>query len=105
MKHDAMLVIRKDLVDRIDAIAAQGSHLRLPQLCEQIDAVRHIARVHGLEPLERLAAMLESAVAFRGHAPILFSYLDLMRDAAGCEEAGPAASDAYMAALSVRMGA
>ena len=105
MKHDAMLVIRADVVNRIDAIAAQRGHIRLSTMCEEVDHIRHVARSYGMEPLERLASMLESALALDGHGPIVLSYLDMMRDAAVCDDARPQASTAYMAAMSLRMGA
>lgn len=105
MKHDAMLMIRADVIHRIDTIAAQRGNIRLSAMCEEVDHIRHLARSYGMEPLERLASMLESALALDGHGPIVMSYLDMMRDAAGCEDASPAASNAYMAAMSLRMGA
>jgi len=105
MKHDAMSMIRTDVINRIDAIAAQRGHIRLANMCEEVDHIRHVARSYGMEPLERLASMLESALALDGHGPIVLSYLDMMRDAAACEEVGPHVSTAYMAAMSLRMGA
>lgn len=105
MKYDAMLMIRTDILNRIDAIAAQRGHLSLSRICEEVDCIRHIARTYGLEPVERLASTLESALALDGHGPVVLSYLDMMRDAAGCEEAGPDVSVAYLAAVSLRMGA
>ncbi|RVT43903.1 hypothetical protein [Sphingobium algorifonticola] len=105
MKHDAMLAIRADVVRRIDAIAEQRGHMPLAAMCEEVDGIRHVARSYGLEPLERLASMLESALALDGHGPVVLSYLDMMRDAAACEDVGPHVSTAYLAAMSLRMGA
>lgn len=105
MKYDAMLMVRADIQNRIDGIAAQRGHLSLPRMCEEVDGIRHLARTFGLEPVERLASMLESALALDGHGPVILSYLDLMRDAAGCEEVGPEISSTYLAAMSLRMGA
>jgi len=105
MRHDAMLMIRTDLLNRIDAIAAQTGHVTLARLAQEVDHIRHVARAYGLEPLERLASTLETALAFDGHSAVILSYLDLMRDAAGCEEVGPEVSAAYLAALSLRVGA
>lgn len=105
MKTDAMMLVRSDLLDRIDAIASQGGHLKLAALCEQVDAIRHIARVYHLDPVEQMASTLESALALDGHGAMILSYLDLMRDAVGCEAVGPHVSTAYLAAMSLRMGA
>lgn len=104
MKHDAMMVVRSGLRNRIDAIAAQQGHISLSRICEEIDIIRHDARVYGLAPVERLASTLESALAVGGLGPVILSYLDLMRDAVECEDATPEASTAYLAALSLRMG-
>lgn len=104
MHQDAMNQIRAGLRDRIDAIAAQRGTITLPRMCEQIDLIRHDAREHGLEPVERLASMLETALAQQGLGPVVLSYLDLMRDACACEDCSPEASTAYLAALSLRMG-
>ena len=105
MKYDAMLMIRTDILNRIDGIAAQRGHLSLARVCEEVDGIRHLARSYGLETVERLASLLESALALDGHGPVILSYLDLMRDATGCEAVGPDVSDAYLAAMSLRMGA
>lgn len=104
MQHDAMTIVRSGLRSRIDAIAAGRGHITLSRICEEIDTIRHDARVHGLEPLERLASTLESALARHGMGPVILSYLDLMRDAVECEDSSPEASAAFLAALSLRMG-
>src|SRR3546814_3779162 len=59
MNRDAMIMVRSGLLDRIDAIAAQSGSLKLAQLCEQVDAIRHIARVHDLRPVEQFASRSE----------------------------------------------
>lgn len=105
MNKDAMVLVRSDLLNRIDAIASQSGHLRLAALCEQVDAIRHIARVYHLDPLEQMASTLESALAMDGHGAMILSYLDLMRDAVDCDMVGPQVSAAYLGAMSLRMGA
>jgi hypothetical protein len=105
MSHDAMLMIRSDLIQRIDAIAAAPGKIRLAPLCEQIDAIRRIARQHGLEAVESLASMLETATAYHGHGPVILSYLDLLRDAVDCNEQGDEVRAAYTAAMSLRLRA
>lgn len=105
MPHDALLIVRSDLVRRIDDIATASGRISLAGLCEQIDAIRRTARIHGLEGVERLASLLETAIAYNGHGPVVLSYLDLMRDAAECAAHGPEACTTYAAAMSLRMGA
>ena len=104
MHSDAMSVVRSGLKDRIDALAAERGHISLSRICEQIDIIRHDAHAYGLQPLEQLASTLESALARHGLGPVVLSYLDLMRDAVECEDGGPDATTAYLAALSLRIG-
>ncbi|HEX7820119.1 MAG TPA: hypothetical protein VF463_05810 [Sphingobium sp.] len=105
MPHGAMMMIRSDLIRRIDAIAAATGKMSLAGLLEQVDAIRRIARQHSLDAVESLASMIETATAYHGHGTVIFSYLDLMRDAVDCEDQGSHVRTAYTAALSLRLGA
>lgn len=105
MPQDAMIIVRSDLTRRIDGIAAASGHISLASLCEQVDAIRRIARIHALDAVERLASLMETAIAYHGHGPVILSYLDLMRDAAESEAQGPEVCATYTAALSLRLGA
>lgn len=105
LAQDALGAARNDLANRIDTLARACSTMRMSQLLDQVETIRSRAHQYGLEPLERLAGTLETALAFRGHAPIVYSYLDLMRDAVDCDANGPDVSAAYLAALSLRVGA
>lgn len=105
MPQDAMMIVRNDLARRIDGIAAASGRISLATLCEQVDAIRRIARVHALDAVERLASLMETAIAYNGHGPVIMSYLDLMRDATESEAQGPEACTVYTAALSLRLGA
>lgn len=104
MQQDVASQMRTGLKTRIEAIAAQRSTISLPRICEQIDLIRHDAKVCGLAPLERLASMLETALARHGIGPVVLSYLDLMRDACDCDDCSEEASTAWLAALSLRVG-
>lgn len=105
MPHGAMMMIRSDLIHRIDAIAAAAGKIRLAPLLEQVDSIRRIARQHGLNAVEGLASMIETATAYHGHGPVILSYLDLMRDAVDSEDQTGPVRTAYTAALSLRLGA
>jgi hypothetical protein len=104
MQHDAMLIVRSNMIRHIEAIAEAREHMCLAELCDKIDAIRHDARLYGMEPVERMASMLESALAMGGVGPIVTAYLEMMRDAVGCEDASEAACSTYLAALSLRVG-
>lgn len=105
MQREAMQIVRADLVKRIDGIAMSAGQIALGPLCDQLDTIRRIAHLHDLDAVERLASLIETAVAYHGHGSIILSYLDLMRDAAESGARGNEASTAYAAALSVRMSA
>lgn len=105
MRHDVMLVIRSDLVKRIDGIAAARGRIDLAALCEQVDTIRRIAHVHGLDAVEGLASLLESAVAYHGHGPVVLDYLDLMRDAAATPSQTAEVREQYAGVVALRMGA
>lgn len=101
--EDALIGIRAGLCERIDAIAGALSQLSIHRLCEQVDAVRVIAQEYGFVPLAQLARALETTMALGDRGAMVLGYLDLMRDAAGCQRLDPAASEAYLAAASVRL--
>lgn len=105
MPYGTMITIRNDLLDRIDAIAADSGRINLAALLEQVYAIRRIARQYGLDAVEGLASMIETATAYHGHGSVIISYLDLMRDAVGSEDQDEQVRMAYTAALSLRLGA
>lgn len=104
MRTEAMTVVRSGLKSRIDAIAAQQGHISQLRIAEEIDHIRHDARMHGLSSVENLASTLESALARGALGPALLSYLDLIRDAIECDDSSPEVCNAYLAALSLRIG-
>jgi hypothetical protein len=55
MKHDAALVIRGDLLRRIEGLHRDCGMLSLTALCDRLEDIRGIARRHGFESVERLA--------------------------------------------------
>lgn len=82
MRQDATLVIRADILRRIDALAAQRGHLTVPRIHDEVDQIRHIARSFHFDAVEGLADTLQSVISVNGHGPTVLSYLDLMRQAA-----------------------
>lgn len=99
-----MLLVRADIVSRIDSLAAQRGHANLVRTCDELDGIRHIARNYGLEAVERLASMLGSALALDGVGPVVLTYLDLMRDAAASETNDADVSDACIGLARLRTG-
>jgi hypothetical protein len=104
MRHDAMLMVRTGLLNRIERLMAQLGTLDLASLSREVDGIRRTARLHDLDSLERLASLLESSIAYSGHRPVALTYLELMRDAALCEARGPDVASAFLAAAALRIG-
>ena len=102
MKHDPMLMVRSDLLKRIELLQRDCAILTLAKLCDQLDDIRGIARRHSIEPIERLASLLGSVVAYNGHRQVALTYLSLMHDAVEGESVDPAASHVFLAAAALR---
>jgi hypothetical protein len=97
-----MLTIRSTLVQRIEALMRTVSDMHVVALSEELDEIRSFASIHRLHPVERLASLLGSVIAYNGHKQVAYNYLDLMRDAARCADDGPDVASAYLAAASLR---
>lgn len=102
MKHDPMLMVRTDLLNRIELLQRDCAILSLARLCDQLDEIRAIARRYHIEPIERLASLLGSVVAYNGHRQVALTYLSLMRDAAEGETLDAHAAEVFMAAAVLR---
>jgi hypothetical protein len=102
MKHDASLVIRGDMLRRIESLHHDCGSLALEPLCDRLDEIRAFARRGGFDAVERLASLLASTVAYNGHRQVALTYLGLMRDAAEGESADPGASTIFLAAAALR---
>ena len=102
MRHDPALIVRGQLLGRIEALQVANTTLTRRALCEQLDDIRGFARSHGFDAVEGLASLLESVVAFNGHRQIALTYLSLMRDAAEGDPARRDSAQVYMAAAALR---
>ena len=102
MRHDPALIVRGQLLGRIEALQATSSTLTRRALCDQLDDIRGLARRHRFDAVERLASLLGSVVAFNGHRQVALTYLSLMRDAAQHDPAQRDSVQVYMAAAALR---
>lgn len=100
---DMRRVMRDKLCDRIDRIAIALPRMTIASLGAEVDGIRRFARDFGFAPAAEIARALESALGHDERAMVL-PYLDLMREAAGCECCDERASEAFLANVSVRMG-
>jgi len=96
--------VREDLHGRIATIAAQRGRLTSRQLVEGIDAIRALAQEHGFGTVATIAQQLESALARDIGGPTLLCFLDALDDAVKLEPIRPAAQQALLASVALRLG-
>jgi len=102
MRHDSALIVRGQLLGRIEALQAASTTLSRGALCAQLDDIRGFARHHGFDAVEGLASLFESVVAFNGHRQVALTYLSLMREAAEDASANGESARVYLAAAALR---
>ena len=108
-EHDAMMLVRADLCDRLAMLQAFSQSACWRDFAESVGAFRSVAAAYGLHPVVRLAEALERAIA--ESAPRYFEscptalYLDRLQDAIGCDRLDEATSQAIIASVSVRLSA
>lgn len=104
MSQDALILIRSELRERIDRIAAWAVHDSPAAMHAQVEGIRREARRHGMSEVTELAAHLAHTLTIGHPGPSLSTYVELMRDAVDCAGHHQDAGAVYMAALSNRMG-
>lgn len=103
--EDALLGIRAQLADRIEGLVEQAERLPTARIAAEVNEVRRMAADHGLSAVAQLAHVLSSRLGNGSGAISTRPFLEAMRDAAGCDLAGPQVSAAYLAALGQRFPA
>ena len=103
IESDALLSVRAELCDRIDALAEQVLRIRSGQIAHAVDEIRRTAREYGLDAVADMAHSLESAMAGADGAVTVRSYLDAMREMIGCEALAPDAAQAWLASINQRL--
>jgi hypothetical protein len=103
---DAMMLVRSELCDRLDALKRGGSRMSPGAFAGQVAGMRALAASYGLTPVVRLAQALERAVGQSGtdlrRCPTAL-YLSRLGDAIGCDRLDEGASEALLASVSVRL--
>jgi hypothetical protein len=102
---DGMLVVRAELCDRLDSLQRAGGRINVRDLVRGLYSIRTMAAAYGMTPVVSLADALERAVRLQPRGCPAGLYFDRLRDAIGCERVDDAASEAYLASVSVRLGA
>lgn len=108
-EHDAMLLVRADLCERLEALHGLSKRFSSRDFSESVAAMKLMAGAYGLTPVVRLAEALERAVYESGDRGVRNGsaglYLHRLRDAIGCERVDETASQAMVASVAVRLGA
>jgi hypothetical protein len=99
---DPLLAVRADLAARLDRLAEALPGLNAGQIAEAVDDVRHIAREYGLLPLAELASACETALSGSWSLMLMRQWLQVMREAVGCESLPADAARVWLAALGLR---
>jgi hypothetical protein len=101
--HDGLLVVRAELCDRLDRLQQAGARLTVRELAQGIGTIRTMAAAYGLAPVAALAEAFERAIRTQHRGCPAALYFDRLRDAVGCERVDAAASEAWLASVSVRL--
>lgn len=100
MVGDGIGSVRADLSRRVGAIEWRAGPR---SLAGEIDAIRVVARRHGMMPAAVVAEALEAALGRGEHGPLIHAWLQLLREAIACERQDKGAADSYAAACTVRL--
>jgi hypothetical protein len=105
-EHDAMMVVRAELCERLESLRRLSGNRSGRNIAESVHSIRRLAAAYGLTPVVRLAEAMERAAAESGRrAGPDALWLDRLHDAIGCEGDDEQASQAMIASVSVRYGA
>jgi len=94
---------RAELAQRIAALGLNTGTKPSADLAGDLDAIRRIAQAAGMQPAVSVARVLDAALARGERGPLVLGWIEVLRDAIGCERSDRAACDAYVAACSVRL--
>jgi hypothetical protein len=103
---EAMMLVRGQLCERLEMLRTLSGRRTGRDFAVAVAGVRQLAAAYGLNPVVQLAEALERAgrhdVHAGGHRAL---YLDRLEDAIGCTRVDPAAGEAMIASVSIRLGA
>ena len=104
--EDAMMLVRMELCDRLDALKRCGTRTSADAFARQVGSLRALAASYNLTPVVRLSLALERAVGQSGsdlrRCPTGL-YLSRLQDAIGCERMDEGATEALLSSVSVRL--
>ena len=106
---DGMMVVRAELVERLDSLQRVAARANVRELSQRIVAIRTMAAAYGMIPVVCLCDAFDRAVRAQPRGCPAGLYLERLRDAIGCqaqsEAAGEEASEALLASILIRLRA
>ena len=105
MKSEAMKIVRAGLCERIDRLASLLPRASVPAVRRDLNDIGRTAGDYGMVPLLHIIRGMDRALSdggWRGQVAAR-SYVEAMRDAAGCERTDEAAGEAYLASVNLRL--
>ena len=103
-EHDAMMVVRAELCERLEALQRLAQHQPAKNFMESVLGIKRLAAAYGLTPVVRLSEAMERALGEQKSSCPPSLYLDRLFDAIGCERLDEQASEAIIASVSIRLG-
>jgi hypothetical protein len=106
--HDQLLMVRTQLFDLSEALRLTDFDANPVQFLMRLEQLRATAAQHGLTAIAEIAATFETALHhIRGHGSghhVVDSFEAILDDAIGIVHLHPAASEALLASVAIRLG-
>jgi hypothetical protein len=99
---DGMTLVRAELCRRVETLRALSGRRR--EIAENVDGLKRLALLYGLEPVARLASAFERAAEEDGGGCLSRQYLGRLAEAIDCPRGSDGASEAFLASVAVRFG-
>jgi hypothetical protein len=105
--HDQLLLIRAELGELVEALRMTAYDANPLQFLMRLENIRETSARHGLTAISEIAATFEAALqrfGAQGSHAVTDSFLGIMSDAIGVAHLHPAASEALLASVAIRLG-
>jgi hypothetical protein len=104
--HDQLILVRAELGELVEALRLTAYEANPLQFLMRLENIRETSARHGLTALAEIAATFEAALqrfGSKGSHAVTESFLGIMSDAIGVAHLHPAASEALLASVAVRL--
>jgi hypothetical protein len=106
--HDQMLMVRAELSELIEALQMTAFDANPLQYLIRLEHIRETAARHGLTAIAEISATFEAALERFGNGmgckTVVDSFIGILGDAVGVAHLHPAASEALLASVAIRLG-